>query len=211
LKAAVTVLQYIKDITNSKECVMRKPRKLKDGASYHVISRANRKEMILNPDEVKEEFLQVLRRAQKKYKFVIKNFCIMGNHYHLIIKPLGKESLSKIMQWILSIFALKFNRMFGLTGHVWNDRFISKIIYNYTQYLTTFVYIANNPVRAKITKWPGDYQYNGIAFLQKGILDILERPPNEFLRHVWRKIVKKEETTDRITEKAEVTEVAKIR
>lgn len=45
---------------------MRKPRELQDGASYHVISRANRKEMILNSDEVKEEFLEVVRRAQKK-------------------------------------------------------------------------------------------------------------------------------------------------
>lgn len=131
---------------------MRKPRELKEGASYHVISRANRKEMILNSDEVKEMFLEVIRRAQKKYKFLIKNFCIMGNHYHLIIKPLGKESLSKIMQWILSTFALKFNRMFGLTGHVWNDRFTSKILYSYMQYLTTFVYIANNPVRASLAE-----------------------------------------------------------
>jgi putative transposase len=164
---------------------MRKPRELRHNASYHVISRANRKEMILNSDDVKEMFLEVLRRAQKKYKFVIKNFCIMGNHYHLIIKPLENESLSKIMQWILSTFALKFNRLFGLTGHVWNDRFISKIIYSYLQYLKTFLYIANNPVRARITEWPGDYPYNGITFLQKGILDILERPPNDFLRLVW--------------------------
>jgi len=170
---------------------MRKPRVLKHGASYHVISRINRKEMILKSDEVKEMFLEVIRRAKQKYRFNIKNFCIMGNHYHLIIKPLGDESLSKIMQWILSTFALKFNRMFGLTGHVWNDRFISKIIYSYLQYLTTFVYIANNPVRAKITEWPGDYQYNGVAFIQKGILDILERPPNDFLRHAWGRITGK--------------------
>ena len=164
---------------------MRKPRKLQQNASYHVISRANRKEMIFNSDEVKEIFLEVIRRARKKYRFVIKNFCIMGNHYHLIIKPLKNVSLSKIMQWILSTFALRFNRLFGLTGHVWNDRFMSKIIHSYLQYLTTFVYIANNPVRAGITEWPGDYPYSGVAFFQKGILDILERPPNDFLRRVW--------------------------
>lgn len=109
----------------------------------------------------------------------------MGNHYHLIIKPHESESLSRIMQWILSVFALKFNRRFGITGHVWNDRFMSKIIHSFKQYLKTFLYISLNPVRAQVTEKAVDYEYNGITFLYKGNLDILERPPNPFLRSIW--------------------------
>ncbi len=56
------------------------------------------------------------------------------------------------------------------------------------QYLTTFIYIAMNPVRAKITETATEYEYNGISYLQKGVLDILERPPNRFLHQVWTKI-----------------------
>ncbi len=52
----------------------------------------------------------------------------MGNHFHLIIRPQKNENLSRIMQWILSVFALKFNRLFTYSGHVWYDRFTSKII-----------------------------------------------------------------------------------
>jgi REP element-mobilizing transposase RayT len=164
---------------------MRKPRKLKEGASYHVLSRANRKEMIFSSVEVKELFMETLRRAKRKFQFSIKNFCIMGNHYHMIIKPHGNESLSKIMQWILSVFAIKFNRRFGFTGHVWNDRFMSKIMHSFRQYLTTFIYIALNPVRAQAAERATDYEYNGITFLYKGNLDMLERPPNPVLRRVW--------------------------
>lgn len=167
---------------------MRKPRELKAGASYHVISRANRKEMIFGSDDVKEMFLEVIRRAKTKYHFLIKNFCIMGNHYHLIIKPLNNENLSHIMRWILSVFAMKFNRKFHLCGHVWQDRFISKIIHSYQQYLTTFFYIACNPIRAEITKCATDYEYSGISFIQKGVLDILERPPTDFLRRIWKRL-----------------------
>ena len=167
---------------------MRKSRKLKKYATYHVMSRANRKEMIFNNPGIKEMFLDIVRRAQKKYCFTIKNFCIMGNHFHLIIRPQKNENLSRIMQWILSVFALKFNRLFNYSGHVWYDRFTSKIINSFMQYLTTFIYIAMNPVTARIAETTTEYEYNGISFLQKGVLDILERPPNRFLRQVWTKI-----------------------
>jgi REP element-mobilizing transposase RayT len=164
---------------------MRKPRKLKQGASYHVIARANRSEMIFNSPKIKEMFMEVVRRAKGKYRFEVRNFCIMGNHIHLILKPLQDQNLSAIMQWILSVFAMKFNRLFGYIGHVFYDRFKSKIIKSFHQYLTTFVYIAKNPVRANITECATDFAYNGITFLYKGQLDILERPPNPLLRRVW--------------------------
>lgn len=168
---------------------MRKPRKLQEGVSYHIISRANRKELILSSPEIKEMLLQVIREAKIKYSFQIKNFCIMSNHLHLIFKPMNYKELSRIMQWILSVFAKRFNKHFHYQGHVWYDRFKSKIIKSYIQYVKTFIYIANNPVRAKIVKDVVSYEYNGISFLYKGILDILERPPNNFIKMVWKKIM----------------------
>ena len=103
-------------------------------------------------NEIKEMFMDVLRRAKRKHHFLIKNFCIMNNHIHFILKPLQGESLSKIMQWILGVFAQKYNKIFGLSGHVWSDRFKSKIIISFKQYLNTFIYIANNPVKAGIVE-----------------------------------------------------------
>jgi REP element-mobilizing transposase RayT len=173
-------------INNIRRIVMRKRRELVMGAKYHVISRANRKEMIFTSHHIKELFMDVVRSAKKKYRFTISNFCIMGNHFHLIIQPLENQNLSKIMQWILSVFAKRYNKVFNLTGHVWHDRFTSKVIRSFYQYLITFIYIANNPVRANISSNPIEYEYNGISFLQKGILDILERPPNSFLTIIWK-------------------------
>ncbi len=167
---------------------MRKPRELRQGASYHVIARINREERIFNSTKTKELFMQIVRKAKNKYSFAISNFCIMGNHVHFIIKPLGNENLSKIMQWMLSIFATRFNKRFGYKGHVWYDRFTSKIIRSYHQYIKTFIYIAQNPVRAGIVNHATSYHYNGISLFQKGILDILERPPNVLLKMVWPQI-----------------------
>ncbi len=92
---------------------MRKKRKLIEGAKYHITARANRSELILNAPKMKGLFLNILKRAKKKYKFSITNFCIMGNHIHLMIQPLKPESLSRIMQWILATFAINYNKLFG--------------------------------------------------------------------------------------------------
>lgn len=164
---------------------MRKRREIVSGARYHVVSRANRKEMILQSPQIKDMFMEIIRKAKIKYRFSIYNFCIMGNHFHLIIQPHKDENLSQIMQWILSVFALKFNRFFKYNGHVWYDRFTSKVIKSIQQYIATFLYIARNPVKAKITRDSTDYVYSGISFLQRGMLDILERPPNDFLTNIW--------------------------
>ncbi len=71
----------------------------------------------------------------------------MDNHIHFILKPLKNESLSSIMQWVLGVFAQKYNRTFDQHGHVWYDRFKSKIIKDFRQYLHTFIYISNNRSR----------------------------------------------------------------
>ncbi len=152
------------------------------GYNYHVSARINRQEFIFDTDNIKKMFLNITKRAKKKYCFIIKNFCIMGNHIHFIIKPLRGESLSKIMQWILGVFAQTYNRIFKLKGHIWYDRFKSKIIESFHQYLNTFIYISNNPVNAGIVKEAVDYEYNGITFLQHGNLDIMERPPDTTLK-----------------------------
>ncbi len=167
---------------------MRKPRKIMQGFSYHIIARINRQEFIFRKTGIKEMFLNIVIRAKQKYQFKIKNFCIMGNHIHFILKPLGNESLSKIMQWLLSVFAIKFNKTFKIIGHVWYDRFRSKLILSYQQYLSTFIYITNNPVRANIVTKAVDYKYNGIRFIQNGIYTIIEKPPEKLLKEVIKNI-----------------------
>ncbi|MBN1410635.1 MAG: transposase [Spirochaetales bacterium] len=155
---------------------MRKRRKIVNGARYHVTARANRGEFIFNSKRIKELFLKTVKRARKKYKFSITTFCIMSNHVHFIIQPMKNHSLSRIAQWILATFAINFNIIFHLKGHVWYDRFHSWVINNFREFLQTFIYITDNPVKAGITKNPTDYKYNGIIQLKKGFYDILDPP-----------------------------------
>ncbi len=159
---------------------MRKPRELRGNAIYHVTAKANRKEFIFEPDIIKEMFVEILKAAKKRYKFRIKNFCIMTNHIHLMIKPLNGKDLSKIMQWILSKFAVRFNKFYGYQGHVWYDRFKSKIFETYSHYKAAYEYINNNPVKAGIVMRAEDYFYCGISFMKNKVFEIVDPPPGAF-------------------------------
>ena len=145
----------------------RKTREIAQEATYHVTARANRSEFILERDNFKELFVDVLQKAKKKFQFEIINLVVMGNHIHLMIKPGKKESLSSIMQWILSVFAIHYNRLNNLKGHVWYDRFKSRIVASLLQFIRTFVYITENPLKAGSARHLFDYKYNCLSMMQE--------------------------------------------
>jgi putative transposase len=155
---------------------MRQLRQLQKNASYHVVARINRQENVFGVDAFKIMFLNVVAQSKKKYSYKLRNFCIMGNHIHFDITPDEDESLSKIMQWILSVFAVRYNKVYKYRGHLWYDRFKSKIIADYWQFLNTFVYISNNPVRAGLCSHPLDYPFSGITHIINDKFHLVEKP-----------------------------------
>ena len=153
---------------------MRRRRELLENATYHIVTRTNRKEMIFDTMEIRTLFLQILAKAKKRYRFTIENFCIMGNHIHLMIKPKQRTDLSRIMQWLLSVFAQTYNRMKKLTGHVWGDRFFSRAIKNLREYVTVFSYINDNPVKAGLVERSEDWPCCGSSFRIRSVRTILD-------------------------------------
>lgn len=161
--------------TSSK--AMRKRRELVVDGRYHVSARANRQEMILDKESMKELFLNVVACAKKKFDFRIENFCVMGNHFHLIIQPLNGANLSRIMQWILSVFAMKWNKMHGITGHVWGERFFSRVISCIVEFMQVFRYIIMNPVKAGMASQSKEWKHCGLWHYQRSFKHILDVPP----------------------------------
>ena len=155
---------------------MRKARRISSGGQYHVVARANRREFILGSDAMKQLFMETIERAKRKFSFTVTNICIMDNHFHLMITPGPNESLSRIMQWILSVFAIRFNKLLGVQGHVWYDRFKSRIISSLRQFIATFDYITANPVRAKMVYRSENYRYSGHRLLLDGPPGVVDNP-----------------------------------
>jgi putative transposase len=155
---------------------MRKPRALKKNASYHVTARANRDETILQTAEYKELFLSVMMAAQKKFRFAFNSFCLLENCIHFIIRPTAPIHLSKIMQWILSVFAMKFNKCQNYRGHVWYDRFKSKIVDDIFKYLDTYIYILKTPIGLSLAACPSGYPFNDLNTRFKEMISDFQPP-----------------------------------
>jgi putative transposase len=156
---------------------MRYPRKLRDGATYHVTSEINRNEMELQSPRIKAMFLTFVNKAKQKYPFQLFNFCIMDNHIHLLVKPERGQSLSKIMQWIKGNFARYWNKVHHKQrGHLWGKRFFSKIVDDVRQFLRVFDYIDNNPKQAGIVERAEDWEFGGLYHHRQGRTDVVEIP-----------------------------------
>jgi putative transposase len=152
---------------------MRHPRKLLEGARYHVTARANRSELILETGAMKGLFLSTVKRAKKKYAFRLENFCVMGNHFHFVIQPGRGQNLSAIMRWILSVFAMAYNKITGFKGHVWGERFFSRIIASLRELLQVFEYVDNNPVKASRVEDRRDWRWGGLWHHRTGRRDLV--------------------------------------
>ena len=156
---------------------MRKPRKVKKNATYHVTALVNRQEFIFRNESIKELFIKTLLQCKQIFNFKLINYVIMDNHIHLLIEPEGDpEIISDIMRWLLGTFAKRFNSRFKLKGHVFYDRFKSKIVHNLDYLYTVFKYIVQNPVKAKLAETIFSYKYSGIYQMMRHNYELVEKP-----------------------------------
>jgi len=144
---------------------MRDRRILIEGATYHVTSRTNGKIDAFSGNVGQKILLQVLGKAKEKYGFMLHNFCIMPNHFHLLITPKTETNLSKIMQWIKTISAKCWNFSHNTENHLWGDRFFSRPIRDDEDYFAVYDYIDLNPVRADLVDNPIDWKACGAYYL----------------------------------------------
>ena len=141
---------------------MKRFRILKSGASYEVSARVSRGDAFLDPTGEKSIFLQVLARAKKKYSFRIKSFSIMNDRIYLVIQPDKGESLSKIMQWVLGVYAQGWNRRHKTYGHFWAERFFSRVLEGVKEVIDALKYVERRAVEAGLVKLPWEWEYGGL-------------------------------------------------
>jgi putative transposase len=98
----------------------------------------------------------------------------MDNHIHFLIKPGENASLSKIMQWIKGNFAKWWNKTHDTKGHLWGERFFSRIIRDEQDFVKTSEYIDNNPVKAKLVKEAKDWRFGGLFHRIRGIIGLVD-------------------------------------
>jgi REP element-mobilizing transposase RayT len=145
----------------------RPTRQTEQGSTHHCWSLCINKSNLLNSVHGRKFFIEAIKMCQEKYRFELIAAKNVKNHFHFIIKTiLGEADISRIMQYIKSRTAWKYNQATGRSGPLWNDRFKNKVIEKsrdpreYLLYLLW--YIAYNPCKQGLSSNP---RYNEIGFI----------------------------------------------
>ena len=120
---------------------------------YHLTARGNNREPIYLDDTDCRTFMSMLARVAEKYRWIVLAYCLMRNHYHLIVQiPFG--GLSRGIDELNGGYARRTNRRHGRTGHLFGRRFHSTLIEGDTHLLEACRYVVLNPVRAGLCAEP---------------------------------------------------------
>lgn len=144
---------------------MRKLRELVPGGTYHVSARINNKELHLQEVLCKSIILEIMEKLQTEMGFKFEHFAIMDNHVHFIITTLDLE-LPKIMQRLLMTYTIRYNKAMKRTGHIWGDRYFSRVLRTQAEFEQCFEYLSQNPIKAVLITNELNWPWNSLAFFR---------------------------------------------
>jgi len=148
------------------------------GALYHITVRGNARASIFKDDTDRQAFLRILSQVIERHQWLCHAYCLMGNHYHLLIET-PEANLSPGMRQLNGIYTQAFNRRHIRVGHVLQGRFKAILVDKDSYLLELCRYIVLNPVRANMVKLPKSYPWSSYR-ASAG----LSRPP-AFLNRDW--------------------------
>lgn len=142
---------------------MPRTRRLKSETGiYHVVLRGINKQIIFEDEEDNEMFLVTVNQYKKQSGCLLLAYCLMGNHIHLLLKT-GSEELAQIFRRIGASYVYWYNRKYGRSGHLFQDRYKSEAVETDAYLHAVLRYIHQNPLKAGLVKKLEDYQYSSFG------------------------------------------------
>ena len=129
------------------------------GAVYHVTSRGNARRKIYRDEEDRTSFLVTLAWVVQRFGWICHAYCLMDNHYHLLIETPG-ANLSRGMRQLNGVYTQRFNRRHRKVGHLFQGRYKAILVERDSYLLELARYLVLNPVRAKVVKTPESYSWS---------------------------------------------------
>jgi putative transposase len=176
------------------------------GIVYHVCNRGSRKGPLFTTPEEYTAFVRLLADGRAKRPMRIIAYCLMPNHWHLLLWPEGDNDLSRYLHWVTGTHARRFRRATGTVGQgaVYQSRFEAVGVTDLIHLLSVWRYVERNPVRAHLVERAEDWKWSSATDSRRGSSDLsLDVAPISRPRE-WLTIVNQE------TEAAELIESIRI-
>lgn len=129
------------------------------GALYHVTSRGDRREPIVEDDTDRRAWLAVLAQALERFDATVFAYCLMDNHYHVVLQT-HQANLSRLLRHLNGVYTQSYNRRHGKVGHLFQGRFKAIVVDEDAYFLEVCRYVDLNPVRARMVKRPHDWTWS---------------------------------------------------
>ena len=130
------------------------------GICNHVINRGNARGDVFLKDADYEAFLKAMSHACVEIAMPVLAYCLMPNHFHLVVWPKADGDLSGWMHWLLNAHVRRYHKHYHSSGHIWQGRFKAFPIQQDEHLLTVLRYVERNAVRPGLVKraerwsWP---------------------------------------------------------
>ena len=135
----------------------RKPR-IEMPGFYHIVNRGVGQRTVFEEPQDFKKFETLMCEEAGKYGVFLHNYCLMSNHYHLLLE-IKRPVLSKFMHRLNASYAIYFNKKYHRNGHLWQGRFKSWYVTDEAYLYALILYIEQNPLRAGIVEHPERYPY----------------------------------------------------
>ena len=151
---------------------------------YHVINRGNGGATVFHKRADYLRFTEMLSQACERLPLRVVCWCLMPNHFHLVLWPHEDGDLSRWMQWLMTCHVRRYHRHYNSSGHVWQGRFKAFPIQQDGHYLTVLRYVESNPLRAALVDRGEQWEWSSLwALANRGDYSFLsdgpvERPDN---------------------------------
>jgi putative transposase len=124
------------------------PRGGANGGTYHVLNRGNAKREVFSSGRDYAAFVGLLKAAKAKYPISLFGYCLMPNHFHLVLCSREEDGLSQCMQWLMTSHVRRHHKRKNTSGHIWQGRYKSFLIQEDAHLIAVLRYVERNPVRA---------------------------------------------------------------
>jgi putative transposase len=135
------------------------------GVVFHVLNRGVRRMRLFNEAGDYEAFLRLVGKAQERVPMRCLAYCLMPNHFHLVLWPPADGALSRFMFWLQTTHSVRWNAWHGQTGigHVYQGRFKAFPIYQDAHFLRVCRYVECNALRADLVSRARDWPWSSLA------------------------------------------------
>lgn len=134
------------------------------GHPHHITQRGINRDSIFFDVEDYSFMLDSLKTGIEKSSSDLWAYCLMPNHFHLLVVPRIEEGMGKLLHYATFRYAQYFNKKYNRTGRLWQNRYYSSIV-DFEEYLWAAVrYIETNPVRCGLVKTPDEWRWSSARF-----------------------------------------------